>query len=81
MTIMLLAAPGLKSSDEEAVQFNHGCGLQKKQYLFIFMCLIQWLMLVGYTCSTITFTRFLVGNCLQIHINLQIATIKFIHRI
>lgn len=76
MIIMLIAAPGLKSSDEEAVQFDHGCGLQKKQYLFIFMCLIQWLMLVGYTCSTITFTRFfLVGNCLQIRINLQIAII------
>lgn len=74
MIIMLIAAPGLKTSDEEAVQFDHGCGLQKKQYLFIFMCLIQWLMLVGYTCSTITFTRFLVGNCLQICIELQLAT-------
>lgn len=58
MKIMLLAAPGLKSS-EEAVQCDPGCGLRKKQYLFIFMCLIQWLMLVGYTRSQrFTFTRF-----------------------
>lgn len=55
--VMLLAAPGLKATEEDE-QGHPGRRPRDKQYLFIFMCLIQWLMLVGYPAQRFTFTRF-----------------------
>ncbi|KAF7275913.1 hypothetical protein GWI33_011149 [Rhynchophorus ferrugineus] len=51
---VLLAAAGIKTRLEEDPQSSQPrIPTSKKQYLFLFMCLIQWLMLVGYTRSTI----------------------------
>lgn len=49
---MLLPAPGLVSAEEDPSPAPD-LGLQRIQYIFIFMCFKQWLMLVGYTRSTI----------------------------
>ena len=49
---VLLPAPGFIPTEEEP-RLDKELGLQRIQYIFIFMCFKQWLMLVGYTRSTI----------------------------
>ena len=53
---MLITAPGFNTANtiEEDQHPNKDSDNRKKQYIFIFMCFIQWLiMLVGYSRSTI----------------------------